>query len=361
MVFVASHIFNTYVESLPRPYLSTVSVLRLLTGWELEIGGPIGAPVEQHDGELHVYSFASSSCDAVAHGKQVMDALPMMLEKHVRPLVCAQDKQTEGQTISFGQRTLRLGMVGGDVLAWQKWLMHHGFEWPDEDGRFAGATVLSTKSFQRATSLDVDGVAGTNTFGAANVWPWPDVYGQDNTPQWRVHELTIGQRAVRWSLAWLGRTIETRGTNDGPLIDAMFAASTRRATNKPIDIRSGEWCAAFFSCASNAALLEEQTLGPTILPHSYRVAVIELVQDAQAANAWVDVAMVRDGKSEIVEGDGVVFARGEWKGHVSRLLKFDASTGELWTVGGNEGDMVRISKVHISTTNLRGFILMPRI
>mgnify|MGYP003497854271 FL=1 len=359
MVFAASHIFNTYVESLPRPYLSTVSVLRLLTGLALEIGGPLGAPVEHHDGELHVYSYSSSSCDAVAHGKQVMDVLPMMLEKHVRPIIDAKTNGRPRQPEPFGTRTLRVGMVGDDVRAWQTWLFVHGFEWPGETGEFVSSTENSTKSFQRSAGLAVDGVAGPNTFALAKRWPWPCVYEESDEPLWHSTTLTLGQRAVRWSLSWLGRLVEVGGPNKGPLIEAMFSVAKRRATDKPIDVISGEWCAACFSCASNAALLDGQP--PSILPHSYRVAVIELVQDTKAANAWADVAMVRDGRAAIHEGDGVTFARGEWEGHVSRVLRFDETTGELWTVGGNEGDMVRIAKVHISDANLRGFIIMPRI
>ncbi len=360
MVFAASHIFNTYVESLPRPYLSTVSVLRLLTGWQLDKGGQIGAPIEQHDGELHVYSYSSSSCDAVAHGKQVMDVLPMMLERHVRPIVHDKTNEEPRQTNLFGSRTLRVGVVGDDVRAWQKWLAKYGFEWPGESGMYSELTKTSTKSFQRAAGLVVDGVAGPNTLSAAKRWPWPCVYDDKDEPLWHSRSLTLGERAIRWSLSWLGRLVEVDGPNKGPLIEAMFAPATRRATDKPIGVRSGEWCAAFFSCASNAALLPEQQL--SLLPHSYRIAVIELVQDAQAANAWVDVSLVREGKADICEGDGVTFARGTgWEGHVSRVLQFDANSGDLWTVGGNEGDIIRISKVHISDDKLRGFIIMPRI
>lgn len=360
-VFAASHIYNTYVEALPDPYLSTVSVLRLITGWPLEHGGTVDTPVEQHDGELHVYSYSSTACDANAHIAQQTHALPMMLERHIRPLLQFNTpiKPVTDLLAGVGSRILSVGVPPAlDIVAWQAWLMAHGFYGFDESGSFDELTKRATIWFQRAASLEPDGIVGPKTLAAARQWRWSTPYDASGLPTWKDDSLPLGARAVRWSLSWLGRDVETDGPNRGPLIEAMFSATTRRATGKPLDIKSGEWCAAFFSCASNAAVLESSP--STHPPHDYRVAVIELVNDAKAVNAWVPVEEARQNPHMINEGDGCVLRRGQsqWEGHVCRVITIDA--GEyVWTVGGNEGDRVRVSKVLLSDPALQGFIRMP--
>ncbi len=358
MVFVASHIFNTYVESLPSPYLSTVSTLRLLTGWPLGYGGTVETPIEQHDGELHVYSYTSSACDAPAHGAQLNHALPMMLARHVRPLFDTASAAVPVDLVGMGGRILRVGMGGSDVAVWQAWLAAHGFYGHDQTGQFDESTRRSTIWFQHAARLETDGVVGPKTLNAAHEWKWPSVLDLDGTPLWHDPKLSHGARAVRWSLAWLGRDMETDGPNNGPLIVAMFSPAMRRVTNKPIDVRSGEWCAAFFSCASHAALLEDQPLSS--IPHTYRVSVIELRQDAEAAGCWLSAAEVRNDITLLCEGDGMVLSRGSgWEGHIVRVLLIDEGRREAWVVGGNELDMVRISRVSISDPTFQGVITMP--
>lgn len=95
-LFVATHTQNTYVEQLrppAQPYLSTLSVLRLVTGLPLEDAGTVEAPVVTvHPGTppahgFWVYSYASKACDGEAHGAQLIQVLPKMLEQHVRVLL----------------------------------------------------------------------------------------------------------------------------------------------------------------------------------------------------------------------------------------------------------------------------------
>jgi hypothetical protein len=78
---IASHIYNTYVELLKPPdgpYVSTVTVLRQLTGWPLAM--PAGdAPNVRREGDLVVYSWRSSTCDAPAHAAQVNHAGPLLV------------------------------------------------------------------------------------------------------------------------------------------------------------------------------------------------------------------------------------------------------------------------------------------
>lgn len=84
-VFVASCTHQTYTEKLPKgqAFTATVHVLEHATGLDLEAGGPIAAPIEHHDGELHVYSYASHTADADAHVAQQRIAMPWMLARHV--------------------------------------------------------------------------------------------------------------------------------------------------------------------------------------------------------------------------------------------------------------------------------------
>lgn len=86
-LFVASHIYNTYVELLrppDGPYLSTVTALRQLTGWELPEPDS-DAPRVRRDEGLVVYSWRSSSCDAPAHARQIQHAGPLIVRDWLAP------------------------------------------------------------------------------------------------------------------------------------------------------------------------------------------------------------------------------------------------------------------------------------
>lgn len=86
-LFVASHIYNTYVELLrppDGPYLSTVTALRQLTGWELPEPDSDAPRVRRDDG-LVVYSWRSSSCDAPAHARQIQHVGPLLVRDWLAP------------------------------------------------------------------------------------------------------------------------------------------------------------------------------------------------------------------------------------------------------------------------------------
>jgi hypothetical protein len=116
-LFVATHTQNTYVEHLAQPYLSTLSVLRLVADLPLEDAGPVTAPVEHArpgTAPAHgfwIYSYASKECDGEAHGAQLTVALPMVLERHVRPLLdglaAEEDEDPPTMPISLGARAVR--------------------------------------------------------------------------------------------------------------------------------------------------------------------------------------------------------------------------------------------------------------
>lgn len=87
VLFIASHIYNTYVEQLrppDGPYLSTVTALRELTGWPLP-EPESDAPAVRRDAGLVVYSWRSSSCDAPAHARQIQHAGPLIVRDWLAP------------------------------------------------------------------------------------------------------------------------------------------------------------------------------------------------------------------------------------------------------------------------------------
>lgn len=84
--FVASHIYNTYVELLKPPdgpYESTVTVLRKITGWDLP--EPPAAnpprPLIRIEGNVAVYSYQSSAADGAAHRHQVRVVGPELVRQ----------------------------------------------------------------------------------------------------------------------------------------------------------------------------------------------------------------------------------------------------------------------------------------
>jgi len=85
---VATHTLQTYVERLKAPYVpysSTLRVLRLATGFDLDDAGPLDVPLVTRQGELWVYSFASAQADAPAHAAQHNVALPLLATRHLGP------------------------------------------------------------------------------------------------------------------------------------------------------------------------------------------------------------------------------------------------------------------------------------
>jgi len=82
-LFVATCTNMTYVEHLHlNPFLATITVLRAAIDATLAPNSP---PDERHEGDLHVYAYASDSIDTKAHIAQQRETLPMVLGKHVRP------------------------------------------------------------------------------------------------------------------------------------------------------------------------------------------------------------------------------------------------------------------------------------
>lgn len=82
---VATHTMQVYTEQLPKgkAFLSTVSVLRIATGWRLDRTGPLENPVVARDGALWVYSYASAMIDAPAHAAQLVRVVPELCARHL--------------------------------------------------------------------------------------------------------------------------------------------------------------------------------------------------------------------------------------------------------------------------------------
>ncbi len=99
-------------------------------------------------------------------------------------------------------RTLRLGMQGLDVEAWQAFLRGQGFDGIQIDGDFGQHTAAATKAWQRDNDLTVDGAVGPVTSGKAQQIGfdpgWIDDDPSQDGPNWppepEFEPLTAGQR-----------------------------------------------------------------------------------------------------------------------------------------------------------------------
>ena len=84
-------------------------------------------------------------------------------------------------------RTLRQGLKGKDVTAWQYFLRGQELYPYRADGDFGPQTHAATLEFQKAHSLDVDGIVGNKTYAAAMVLGFELVTNDDE-----------GQRGPNW-------------------------------------------------------------------------------------------------------------------------------------------------------------------
>jgi hypothetical protein len=111
-LFVATCTAQVYTESLPpgQRFLSTLTVLRQA------IDATLAPPDERHEGDLHVYAYASKSIDVAAHIAQQRDVLPAMLAKHVRPWLARAYDETMRETPTAKREPLSLGERALDVM-----------------------------------------------------------------------------------------------------------------------------------------------------------------------------------------------------------------------------------------------------
>lgn len=100
---------QTYVESLPAPYLSTLTVLRKVFAPHIEPGDEI------HERDLHVHAYRSKAADKKAHADQQRVVMPEMLRLYVRPWL---ERSAEAPPVvckhavkSLGERALAVIML----------------------------------------------------------------------------------------------------------------------------------------------------------------------------------------------------------------------------------------------------------
>ncbi len=162
-----------------------------------------------------------------------------------------------------------------------------------------------------------------------------------NLPRIMFTPQSMGERAVEWSLRQIG-TEEIPGPKHNPLIVAWGSACRRGGQylgrlrgwiGRPFPISSATdeeaWCAKFASAAMLAVLREGE-----IPPHSPRVSVAELIQDARTLGTWRDAAsgyIPKVGDLECYARKGQDPRTGG-SGHVARVERVEPRR----TVGGNE-------------------------
>lgn len=170
---------------------------------------------------------------------------------------------------------------------------------------------------------------------------------------------SLGERAADVCLAELraGVSEQPPGSNTGPRIREYLAPGVRRDTNKPLNLTEGDWCAAAQCFAATAAARPGD-----VIPHGYRVSVIELVQDAQASGAWRSAEELRAGRYVLRRGDLVCFRRPSaqtWTGHVVRADAPPDAAGSFWALSANHGSTWARVTYSLKDANLQGAIAYP--
>lgn len=324
-LWVATHTMNTYVETLrppAGPFLSTWSVLKLVTGLPLAELGTVDTPEAGmvREGDLVIYGFASKSCDAVAHGMQLRRVMPYMLATHMRPwlvaLGCAEATDLPAPAPASA-RPIVLGTTatarGPEVLAWQRWLERAGFAPGRPDGVFGPATKAATVAFQKAAGLTATGTVDLSTHAEAEVWK--------ATPSPAVPPTAAGFVAalLEAARADVGAR-ETAGPNRGP---------TMKMFQDEAGVPEGsEYCAAAVKFWKDAAEHETGLQATIAGSPGAKATMAEL----QAAGAWTDRAELA---SALVPGMVLVWDRGGWHGHTGIVEWVDAKG--IHTIEANAG------------------------
>jgi hypothetical protein len=157
---------------------------------------------------------------------------------------------------------------------------------------------------------------------------------------------TIGEQLLAWYMTELRNGVceVPPGSNTGPRIREYHSVAMR--DGRRLGLTKGPWCASMASYG-----LSRLTPPAWFVP---RCSGYELEQDAKAAGAWRD-------KPSVV-GDICILSRpGEaWQRHVCCVVDMPDDSGHFVTVGGNEGDRVKVTDRNMVDAAVRGFICLPR-
>jgi len=265
--------------------------------------------------------------------------------------------------------TLRMGDKGDYVVRWQSSLVTNGYSLDPygTDGDFGKGTDKQTKEFQSANGLTVDGVVGPATWAALDGEVAPPLAEAAEAPPdgplpWRDPSLTVGQRAVLFAISEKddGVKEEPNGSNNGPRIKQYLKRCVRDSApglGAYLAKAGGNWCAAFFWFCQHIVTFDED--GEEQYP--YRCSGLEMENDAKKRGAWRPVSLVLSGEWEPAEGDGVIYKSGTkaWRRHVCRYIK-RTDSDNFKTVGGNEGNTIKVTPRRFDHPKLLGFVEFPR-
>lgn len=186
---------------------------------------------------------------------------------------------------------------------------------------------------------------------------------------------TLGERALDVAKGLLASPPrEIAGTAADPRISAMLYPARRGgsavagiadASGALLGLSSDEtaWCAAFGSFCLALALQRDDDLEMDRVPHGYRLACWELVDDARKRGTWKDVASIpryvpkvgdlvlwrRDGGDPRVKGQ---------TGHVGRIAEI-LDDQHFTSIEGNHGNTVAAVGHRFDEADLVGFVSYP--
>jgi len=183
--------------------------------------------------------------------------------------------------------------------------------------------------------------------------------------KWKNPLLTLGERCVLFSENELKNGVKESypASYTSTRIAEYFSICTRviHGNEVPIGITKGNWCAA-----SGSFALHECLLPGDLIPHGYRVGVVEIVSDLKEIGRWHSKKNVQDGKYKLQIGDPIVFDRSQpnkpetkWFRHFGRV--YSVSQDEFECISGNSCGTWRISKHKLTQSNLIGFGEYPGI
>lgn len=297
-LFVATCTQLRYVESLPPGdrYTSTVNTLRAVTGWPIREAGPLPVGAASGLGDCHIHSYASGPADSDAHAAQLRVVLPAMLRRYVAPWLARTPRKPTPAPATLptgGLRLLRRGGGGDDVEEWQRRLHELGFDPGTPDGSFGPVTDAATRAFQRAATIQQDGIVGPETRGAAAMWRAPTdrstITGESKLGLTLLEEASADLRAgVR----------EVWGPNDGPTIRAYWDG-TGAAPPAP-------WCAAAVRFWLLAAAVSLRMQAPIAGSVGAKATAMQL----QRAGRWFAAAELRQHPEKLRPGMIPVWHRG---------------------------------------------------